>query len=95
MAVDQGNRTLEYRPPPWPEDFPQRLERLKEMAGVSWRELAGLLGVTDRGVLLWRRGARRPSGANFWAIMELSRDVPGGYDLMLHGDAGPDDGAEG
>ena len=46
----------DYRPPPWPEDFPQRLERLKEMAGISWKRMAELVGVTDRGALKWRRG---------------------------------------
>ena len=90
MATKERNRIEEYRPPPWPEDFPQRLERLKEMAGLSWREFAELIGVTDRGALKWRRGGR-PSGANCLAILELARDVPGGYDLMMHGD----DGAEG
>ena len=28
-----------------------------------------------------------PSGAYFWAIIELVRDVPGGFDLILDGDA--------
>ena len=29
-----------------------------------------------------------PSAANLMAIMELARDIPGGYELMLHGDDG-------
>lgn len=53
--------------------------------------MAGFLGVTDRGALKWRRGGR-PSSANLMAIMELARDVPGGYDLMVNGDAGVDVG---
>ena len=69
---------------------PLRLERLKEVAGLSWREFAEKLGVTQRGMLKWRRGGR-PSGANVLAIMELASGVPGGYRLMLNGD----DGAEG
>ena len=77
-----------------PEDFGERLERLKEMAGLWWREFAELLGVTQRGMLKWRREGR-PSGASFWAIMELARDVPGGYELMLCGDDGPGDIAAG
>ena len=74
----------------WPEDFPQRLERLKGMAGVSWKRMAELVGVTDRGALKWRRGGR-PSAAHYLAIMELARDVPGGYDLMMHGDGATDE----
>ncbi len=84
MASEERNRTLEYRPPPWPEDFPQRLERLKEKAGISWKQMAERLGVTDRGALKWRREGR-PSAANFLAILELARELPGGYDLMMHG----------
>lgn len=85
MAIKERVRMEGYRPPPWPEDFPQRLERLREMAGISWKRMAELVGVTDRGALKWRRGGR-PSAANFRAIMELAREVPGGYDLMMHGD---------
>ena len=90
MATAERNRTLDYRPPPFPEDFGERLESLKELAGVSWGEFAERLGVTQRGLLKWRRGGP-PSGAYFWAILGLARDVPGGFELMLYGD----DGAEG
>ncbi len=43
--------------------------------------------MTDRGVLQWRRGHRRPSRSSYLAIMALARDLPGGYDLMAGGDA--------
>ena len=84
MVIEERNRIEGYRPPPWPEDFGERLEGLKKLAGLSWREMAELLGVTDRGALKWRRGGR-PSAANFLAIMELAQSVPGGYELMLYG----------
>ena len=87
MATDERNRTLDLRPSPFPEDFGQRLERLKELSGLSWGEFAELLGVTQRGLLKWRRGGP-PSGAYFWAIMEVARDLPGGFELMMDGDAG-------
>ena len=87
MATDERNRTLDLRPPPFPEDFGQRLEGLKELSGLSWGEFAELLGVTQRGLLKWRRGGP-PSGAYFWAIMEVARDLPGGFELMMDGDAG-------
>ena len=90
MATDLRNRIEDYSPPPWPADFGERLEGLKELAGLSWREMAELLGVTDRGALKWRRGGR-PSAANLLAIMELARDVPGGYELMVNGNAGAGD----
>ncbi len=88
MTLAERNLLEDYRPPPWPEDFGRRLEGLKVLAGVKWREMAGLLGVTDRAILLWRRGERRPSGANILAITELARNIPGGIDLLCQGDAG-------
>ena len=50
--------------------------------------MAALLGVTDRAILHWRRGLRRPSGANILAITELARSIPGGCDVMTDPDAG-------
>ncbi len=88
MTLAERNLLEDFRPTPWPEDFGRRLEGLKMLAGVNWQEMAGLLGVTDRAILLWRRGERRPSGANILAIMELARSIPGGVDLLCQGDAG-------
>ena len=85
MATMERNRSLERSVPPFPEDFGRRLERLKELSGLSWKEFAGTLGATDRGVLKWRRGGP-PSGAYLWAILKLARDLSGGYDLMLGDD---------
>ena len=64
MTLAERNPLADFRPAPWPEDFGRRLEGLKVLAGVNWQEMGRLLGVTDRAILLWRRGERRPSGAN-------------------------------
>ena len=85
MATDERNGTEGCCPPPFPGDFGERLEGLKEMVGVSWGEFAGLVGVTQRGMLKWRRGGP-PSGAYLWSVIELARDVPGGLELILDGD---------
>ena len=90
MATNERSRTLDLRPPPFPEDFGERLEGLKEMVGVSWGEFAERVGVTERGMLKWRRGGP-PSGAYLWSIIELARDVPGGYDLIMYGDDGTEE----
>ena len=87
MTTMERNRSAERRLPPFPDDFGRRLERLKELSGLSWKEFAETLGVTDRGVLKWRRGGP-PSGACFWAVLKLARDLSGGYDLMLGDDEG-------
>ena len=81
-----------------PDDFPERLEAVRnlfdlnceEMVGVSWGEFAERVGVTERGMLKWRRGGP-PSGAYLWSIIELARDVPGGYDLIMYGDDGTEE----
>ena len=38
--MEHGKRIEDFRPAPWPEDFPQRLERLIQLAGLSWEEFA-------------------------------------------------------
>ena len=88
MTTEGLNLMDDYRPPPWPEDFGKRLEGLKRQTRLRWKEFAARLGVTDREVLQWRRGNRRPSRTSYLAIMALARDLPGGCDLM----AGYDDG---
>ena len=88
MTLAERSALSDFRLPRWPEDFGRRLEGLKELAGLKWREMAALLGVTDRAILLWRRGERRPSGANILAITEFARSIPGGIELLCRGDAG-------
>ena len=82
MATSERKRTLNNRPPAFPEDFGKRLEELKELSGLSWGEFAQRLSVSQRGLAKWRNGGP-PSGAYFWAIIELAREVPGGSDVLL------------
>ena len=87
MTTAERKRILNNRPPPFPEDFGERLESLKELSRLSWGEFAERLSVTQRGLSKWRRGGP-PSGAYFWAIIKLAREIPGGYDLMMHDEDG-------
>ena len=41
---------------------------------MSWGEFAERVGVTERGMLKWRRGGP-PSGAYLWSIIELARET--------------------
>ena len=86
----ERRQTLSNRPPSFPDDFGARLERLKELSGLSWGEFAERLGVTQRGLTKWRNGGP-PSGRYLWAIIELAREVRGGYDLIMYGDDGATD----
>ncbi len=88
MAVEGRDFNVEeYEPSGWPEDFPQRLESLLGMADLTRGDLARHLGVTERTVQRWLVGGGRPKGGSYYAIMQLSRSVPGGFELMLYGEA--------
>ena len=94
MAVGgREGSTEEHRRPLWPDDFGERLERLMEMAELSRRDLAELLGVRESTVQKWLKGGE-PTGGNFWGLMELARRVPGGFPLLLYGDPRAEVGAE-
>ncbi len=88
MTLVDANPLADFRPTPWPEDFGRRLERLKALTGLKWKEFAPLLGVSERAMLLWRRGERRPSGANILALTELAHIIPGGIEALCQDDAG-------
>ena len=80
MAVEgREGSTGKQRRTPFPEDFGERLERLLKMAELSPQELAELLGVTEPTVRRWLRGGV-PKGFNYMGIMQLARDVPGGFE---------------
>ena len=49
MTTMERVSTEERILPPFPDDFGMRLERLKELSGLSWTEFAETLGASDRG----------------------------------------------
>ena len=49
-------------PEEFPDDFPERLDRFRQAAGLTWRGLARLLKVNARSVRRWRAGTRPGSG---------------------------------
>ncbi len=48
---------------------PSECQRLRESAGLSQRELAGLIGVSPSAVRLWENGQRRPTGRRLVAYL--------------------------
>ena len=65
-----------------PEDFPQRLERLKEASGLSWRGLARALGVDPKQLLRWRNGVE-PCGGAMHSIFRFAARTPGGLEILI------------
>ena len=50
------------QPEEFPPDFPQRLDRFRQAAGMSWRGLSRQLKVNSRTVRRWKAGAKPGSG---------------------------------
>ena len=62
-----------YRTEPeeFPQDFPRRLDRFRQAAGLSWAELARLLRVNARTVRRWKAGAE-PGSGHLFRLLELA-----------------------
>ena len=57
-----------------PGDFPQRLERLKEAADLSWRGLARLLRTDPRLIRRWRNGTR-PDAGHLYSLFSVAAEM--------------------
>ena len=68
-----------------PEDFAQRLERLKEASGLSWRGLGRALGVDPKRLGHWRRGVE-PCGGAMHSIHRFASRMPGGPEILMGDD---------
>ena len=84
--MNARKRQEDYYAESFPEDFGERLERLIELAGLSWEEFAERLRIDVDRVMEWREGAV-PTGGEVWYIMRLAWSVPGGFEVMLPGSA--------
>ena len=80
MELSEADKEWTRRP--FPEDFPERLGWLKELSGLSWRELAERVGVKDSRVMGWRRGSV-PRGFALLELIRFSLGVEGGLDALF------------
>ena len=80
--MDAPKRMEDSHPELFPKDFGERLERFREIAGLSWKGFAERLGVADDRVMELRKGSI-PSGGEVWHIMHLASTVPEGVEVML------------
>ena len=65
-----------------PQDFPDRLRRLKEASGLTWNGLAQALGVDRKQLDRWRKGVE-PCGGAMLSLVRFARRFPGGLDILL------------
>lgn len=63
-------------------DFPERLNRLKRLSGLSWSGLSRVLGVDRKRCRRWADGTE-PSGGSVLAVFHFASRIPGGLDILL------------
>lgn len=69
--VGRQRHVYHVEPGQFPEDFPGRLDRLRQAAGLSWREMARRLKINDRTVRRWRLGAQ-PNSAHLYSLLNFA-----------------------
>ena len=80
--ITVGGRTLPTESGVLPDDFPEQLERLKEVSGLTWSGLAQALGVDQKQLLRWRKGTE-PCGGAMHSIFRFASRMPGGLDILI------------
>ena len=65
-----------------PEDFTERLGRLKEISGLSWSGLARALGVSHKQIYRWRDGTE-PCGGAMHSLYLFADQLPHGVDILM------------
>ena len=77
-----GGRLLPLETGVMPEDFPERLNRLKEASGLTWTAFAQVVGVDDKQLRRWRNEGVEPSGGPMLALLRFANRMPGGPDIL-------------
>ena len=65
------------------QDFPKRLERLKEASGLSWRGMAKALGVDPKQLRRWRKKGVEPSGGPMPSLVRFASSIPGSMEILM------------
>ena len=65
-----------------PDDFPVRLERLREASGLTWSGMARAIGVSHKQIYRWRKGVE-PCGGALQSLYEFADSIPGGLAILL------------
>ena len=66
-----------------PDDFTDRLERLREARGLSWSGLAKTMGVDYKQIYRWHNGGVEPSGGAMHSLFLFASRMPGGLDILM------------
>ena len=58
-----------------PQDYPQRVRRVRELRGLTQARLAELIGVSYTSVNRWENGQSRPNNLSWKQILEIERQA--------------------
>ena len=83
LWINVGGRLLPLETAVFPEDFPQRLRRLKEASGLTWTAFALAIGVDLKQLGRWLRKGVEPSGGPLMALFRFAALIPGGGEILL------------
>ena len=72
--VRRQQHVYHVEPSRFPPDFPERLERFREAAGLSWRGLARHLRVSVRSVWRWKKGTK-PDPGHLFSLFTLAAEM--------------------
>ena len=56
-------------------DFPDGLERFKDASGLSWADIARLLGTSTLNLWRWRKRGVRPNAHHLLALQDLADNL--------------------
>ena len=69
-----------------PEDFPERLDAVRDLFDLNWEEMAVAMGVDPRQLLRWRMKGGRPNGGAMLSLVRLAIRSPEGLGELLDED---------
>lgn len=69
--VGRQRYVYHVQPGQFPEPFPERLDLLRQAAGLSWAEMARRLKINSRIVRRWRLGAK-PNSAHLYSLLNFA-----------------------
>ena len=89
IGINVAGHIAPYQSGVLPEDFPERLERLKEASNLTWNAFADAIGIDKKRVHRWRRPKKKgrkpikPDSGGFCALVRIAALIPGGVDILM------------
>ena len=66
-----------------PDDFPERLERLREASGLTWSGFAAAIGIDYKQMYRWHNEGVEPSGGAYHSLVVFASKIPGGLNILI------------